>query len=593
MPDPADRFALEPRMRTPIFTERCARPWVVRTFTIFKLLILASLIVALILSLPDDPPLVDPPSLTGLPTYEVLTWSLIEGRGTVGSRVEVQHNQQLLGTVDVGEDGRWQLLLPAPLPPGTHLLTARAVDNDGQTIAEGPQGRGQLIVVGLPTLNVSVETEEEDRANLTLSGNGTPATILRVVHNQQLLAPAIVVDGAGLWATSLWVARPSENNFSVEILARDNSVLGQSAPVNLNIPAGRSEQAANLVLKSVGFDNPIRVEPSDSVGGWLVVDGSGQPGREIAIYHEGQVIGGPTAVQPDGRWRLSFAISLSPGDQTFAARMIATDSALEEEQTFIVLIPAPPVLTLTGGATDMDDILLHGTARAGQPISLTINSQALTITPPLQADDQGSWQYQMRLSPGEYAILALDGSLASDQAVLTVALAVPIILGQATDGSGQLIPGFYGRGRPFTRLELLQDNIAVGQALVTADGYWRCRCTLPPGERTLTVREIDEPHRASPPATMQVANPSPPFVPGPAAADTPPFRCPEASPPGQIQGHIYIIGCGESMRIITHRLGVTPEQLLAYNPQLSNPPRFYFGQIINIPQEAACFDDPD
>ena len=303
-----------------------------------------------------------------------------------------------------------------------------------------------------------------------------------------------------------------------------------------------------------------------------------------------RIAGQPATVQPDGRWALHFFAILLPGDQTFSGRVIEDDGSLVGERLFTVTIPAPPSLVIESGLTDVDDILLRGKARPDRQVTLTINGEALVT---LQADNQGFWQYTTRLQPGEYEFLALDGLLESERGELTVALAVPAILGQPTDESGQLIPGFYGLGRPDTRLEILHEDMPVGQAAVDTDGNWRCKCTLPPGEQTVSVREIDEPHRASRTTPMQVLNPSPPSKPGPADPDVPPFSCPEGSPTGEIKDNIYVIGCGESMNFITYRLGVTPEQLLAYNPQLSDPPRFYFGQIINIPQTASCFDDSD
>ncbi len=102
---------------------------------------------------------------------------------------------------------------------------------------------------------------------------------------------------------------------------------------------------------------------------------------------------------------------------------------------------------------------------------------------------------------------------------------------------------------------------------------------------------MQEPQRASEPLTITVANPVPAFIPGPGDPDAPPFRCPDPSPPGVVQGGVYVIGCGESLGLIAARLGVSAEQLLAYNPQLSDPPQVYFGQRLNVPAGASCSDE--
>jgi hypothetical protein len=577
-------------MISPPCADDCAEPRRVRLFTILKLLVLVLLVLILVL-LPKE--VVEPPSLE-LPPLEVLAWPALSGRGTPGSTVEVISNNQPLGRAEVGEDGRWRIVPRPALSPGSYHLAARAVDGAGETVAAGPEGEGRLAVVGLPTLAIAAGAEEAGRVALTLSGEGTPGSVLRVVHNEAILAPARVNE-AGHWAVSVWVARPSENDFYVQLLAGDESVLGRSedAAFDVGVDGGPGPDG-DLTVESVRFDDPIRAEGPEGLGfvaGWLDVAGTGAPGRVVTILSagEGEGAGEMAAVGPDGRWAARFFAVLVPGDHGYRARMAAEDGRLLGERSFTVVVPAPPALAIEGGRTDSEDVVLRGRARPNRPVSLTLDGEPLAT---VESDEQGLWQYTTRLQAGTYAFLALDGRLASERGEIIVALDVPVITGQATDGAGQLVAGLYGRGRPNTRLEILEGEVPVGQAAVDAAGDWRCGCTLPPGKHTLSVRELAEPQRASRPGTLEVFNPSPGYVPGPADPNAPPFRCPEDSAPGQIAGRQYIIGCGEGLAAILGRLGVTVEQLLLYNPQLDDPPRFYFGQVINIPQAAACFDEP-
>ncbi len=51
----------------------------------------------------------------------------------------------------------------------------------------------------------------------------------------------------------------------------------------------------------------------------------------------------------------------------------------------------------------------------------------------------------------------------------------------------------------------------------------------------------------------------------------------------------YVVQWGDTMRKIAARMNVTLSDLLAVNPQITNPDRIYFGQRINIPGSASLY----
>ncbi len=59
---------------------------------------------------------------------------------------------------------------------------------------------------------------------------------------------------------------------------------------------------------------------------------------------------------------------------------------------------------------------------------------------------------------------------------------------------------------------------------------------------------------------------------------------PQPSPAGT-----YVVQWGDTMRKIAARLSVSLNDLIAVNPQISNPNYIYFGQVINIPASASVY----
>ncbi|HNN13607.1 MAG TPA: LysM peptidoglycan-binding domain-containing protein [Anaerolineales bacterium] len=54
-------------------------------------------------------------------------------------------------------------------------------------------------------------------------------------------------------------------------------------------------------------------------------------------------------------------------------------------------------------------------------------------------------------------------------------------------------------------------------------------------------------------------------------------------PPAPVTGSTYVVQWGDTLGIIAGRYGVTVYDLLAINPQISNPSLIYIGQVINVP----------
>ncbi len=59
--------------------------------------------------------------------------------------------------------------------------------------------------------------------------------------------------------------------------------------------------------------------------------------------------------------------------------------------------------------------------------------------------------------------------------------------------------------------------------------------------------------------------------------------------PGPAPAGTYIVQWGDTMRKIAARFNVSVSDLIAVNPQISNPNLIYFGQVVNIPASATSY----
>ena len=564
-------------------SDECADPTVIRGFTLVKLialLLLTTVLVLLLLPVPVGSAIAAPTLNT--PPSTILAGELgLGGQGTPGSVVELLANGNALGRSSVDADGRWGLVTSFPV--GRYELLARALREGNEPLA-GPEGSAGLTVVDRPTLALSTEGPAGDVAELLLFGQGSPGSTLRLLWNGEAVG-TVRVEASGEWQHPLTaVPVPSDNEFVAQVVDPDGAVLGLSEPRELSLLA-----PAPLSIEHVVFGSLARGSRPSLVDGDLLVAGLGEPGSQITLWREGSAVTSSATVADDGAWEVVARQSLPPGEHPFRARMEAAPGGrLLAEDTFTVAVLPPPTLSVVGGETDVDDVLVSGSAPPNDSLALFVNGHPLAT---VGADGNGGWQHTTRLAAGNHRIMARSTSgLDSDPADLSVALARPRIIGQSRDEEGNVAPGFYGEGRPNVVLEILEEGTVIGRATVGAAGDWACACTLAPGEHTVLVREVAEPERSSEPLTIAVENRVEAFVPGMAAPDAPPFRCPDPSPPGVIEGSVYIVGCGESLSLIATRLGASVDGLLAYNPQLSDPARVYFGQRLNVPAGAACFD---
>ena len=158
-----------------------------------------------------------------------------------------------------------------------------------------------------------------------------------------------------------------------------------------------------------------------------------------------------------------------------------------------------------------------------------------------------------------------------------------------------------GTGEPGATVEILNDEEPLGTAVVGSDGSWEFTLLTDAPAYELVVRNLgseDSSNAVSITISSTVAEavtPTPtPEEPTPtptAASQTVPTPTPSSSGstvdcsknPGVDLGATYILGSCDTLSSVAAKLGVRYSDLLAANPQITNPNQVRAGQVINIP----------
>lgn len=323
---------------------------------------------------------------------------LFEGVGTPGNIIRVYDKNQLIGSVQIGEDGRWSWQPESNLPAGDHELSFSEMNRDG---VEGPRSESvgfelDLTAPGRVTdLTLSddagnhrgpVQPGETTNDNTpTLSGNAEAGATVEIRDNGELIGTVLVGED-GKWSfTPSPALENGEHNFSVVVVDPAGNV---GLPVNLGpiiIDDTLLDQPEFGYIRD-GNDNAL--QPGEAINtSPIKMGGSGTPGDIVTIIRNGQPAGS-VIVGDGGEWHYELVI---PEDQEGAQSvgLIITSPEGEEQGRseefnfdFDVTAPDTPDMSdvtitdgngnplIQDGLTNATDLIVRGTGEEGEIVRL-------------------------------------------------------------------------------------------------------------------------------------------------------------------------------------------------------------------------------
>ena len=182
--------------------------------------------------------------------------AVIAGRASPGSEVTVHAGEDVVGTVKADDRGEWVLVPEAPLESGSHPLSLRALDEEGETAKSD-----DVVVVMIPARETLV------------AGNTSHVTAAEL---RQVIA----------------VAAPRMTFGASRVL--------QGPTISPNVLSGDAVQ-----LSTVNYDEQGR----------LVLSGFALPASQVRVKVDGRGIGA-TIADDTGYWELTPARAVAIGDHT-------------------------------------------------------------------------------------------------------------------------------------------------------------------------------------------------------------------------------------------------------------------------------------
>jgi outer membrane biosynthesis protein TonB len=321
---------------------------------------------------------------------------------------------------------------------------------------------------------------------VALAGTGEPGSEVEVVIDGQVVGKT-AVGSDGTWSFTADLPEPGDYQISVQNVDASGQVIAASEP-------------AALTLTTPPVTAPTLDRPSGELtAGPVTLTGSGEPGFQVEVVVEGQVVGKAT-VGDDGTWSLTAELS-SAGDYEIRVQSVDADGqVLAASETIKLTVAAakevaPPTFDLPGGNLTGGPVTLTGTGEPGSEVEIVIDGRVVGRT---TVGSNGEWSFKTELASQlgayEISVRSIDAAgkvlAASEPAALTVA-APPTLdrpSGELTAGSVTLT----GSGEPGSQVEVVVDGQVVGSATVGDDGTWSLAVELSPaGDYETRVQSID------------------------------------------------------------------------------------------------------
>ncbi len=402
-----------------------------------------------------------------------------------------------------------------------------------------------------------------------LAGKGAPGSTIEVMIDGEAVGTT-TVDADGRWELPVMLAAGA-GSLSVRSLDADGMETAVSDPAPLNIAPTMP-----------AFDLP-----EDFAAGGFDWHGKADPGAVIDLLVDGEVVG-QAAADADGNW--SFPIELAGGDYQLSARLLDADgNVVMESEPTAVSIPAAfvmPEMTLPDMGAD-NPFPLSGTGQPGSDVDILVDGEVVGTA---VVGDDGRWSFDYELGPGEHEI-GLQTMDAGGNALQVepfsftmpeMAAAAPSITSPASGdelASGEV--AFSGTGQPGSEVEILDNGVVVGTAVVGDDGSWSFNFTPEAGEHEFIARDVGS-ETGSEPIQAAVAAAESETAAEAETTGGETFSCGEGRP-GIDQGDTYIVGDCDYLAKIANQTGVNLQDLIAANPQIEDPNLIFPEQVINMP----------
>ncbi|MBB4863398.1 hypothetical protein HNP46_002245 [Pseudomonas nitritireducens] len=450
------------------------------------------------------------------------------GDAEPGAKVIIYDNDEKIGEVEVGPDGKWEFIPGESLEDGPHAISTEVLDPAGNSSGKSDPFH---VVTDTTAVEVAIVRLIDDVGSITgniapngvtddqrpeIQGTGKAGSLVKLYDGKVELG-STTVDSRGNWSFT-----PSqdlaEGAHSITAQATDKAGnTSESAKFDFSIDiTAPNRPSIEQVLDDVGAIQGLVQNGGMTDDPTPTLSGKAEAGSIVTVYDNGEKLGSTTA-DKDGEWTYTPTTPISEGEHRF--EVTATDkagntSAKSEPFNIVTDYTAPDASKLAitgvedsvgdvtgnianGGTTDDARPVISGTGSAGDLITVyskdsTGNHKIGTAI--VDADGKWSLTPELPLILGLNELTAVEtdavGNATAPSAPYSITLDtnepdVPVIVnvyddvgpyqgflqkGDVTDDSQPTINGTAQAGS----LVKLYDNanVLIGSATADADGNW-------------------------------------------------------------------------------------------------------------------------
>ncbi|WP_336821492.1 BapA/Bap/LapF family large adhesin [Cedecea sp. VD20] len=425
----------------------------------------------------------------------------LNGTGQAGTTIHIYDNGVQIGTVVVGAGGTWSFTPGSALADGSHVFTATASNERGETAPS-------------PAYTVTIDTAPPGPATgLAVSPDGEIVTgHAEAGSTITIKDPNGVVVGSGT----------ADNNGNISITLTTPQVDGETLTVVVTDPAGNNSPPANVTAPDVlppvlpvitGVLDDVAPVTGNVGNGQSTNDntptlqGSGQAGDTIHIYANGSEIG-TTKVGLDGTWSFTPTTPLVDNAYIFTAMAsnVRGDSGTSVSYTVTVdtAAPAEP----TGLLVSANGDIVTGIAEAGSTVTIK-DANGNVIGTGTAAPITGVFSITLttpQLDGSHLQVTATDAAgnvsppgeatapffpLPTIPVITTIIDDVPPIVGTVPNNqpTNDQTPTLQGTGVVGETIHIFDNGVEIGTTIVLVGGIWTFTpvANLPDGPHSFTA----------------------------------------------------------------------------------------------------------
>ncbi|CAG9169878.1 Ig-like domain-containing protein [Cupriavidus pampae] len=475
----------------------------------------------------------------------------IQGEAKAGSTITVRDGATVLGTAIADASSRWTFTPTSDLGQGQHSITATARDPAGNTSPPTPAFTFRVDTVAPASTTILGITDDvgihqgaiasggmTDDAQPALSGRAEAGSTVTIYDNDAVIG-TVVASATGSWTfTPTTPLIDGDHQFEATATDAAGNESGKSSPFSMTLDTAAPNPAAlaitgmaddvgsvtgNVAAGATTDDSRPDISGTGTAGDTVIVSTTDSAGtREL----------GRVTVSGAGTWTLTPASPLLSGTNVITAvEMDRAGNQTPATAPYAIVVdtarPGVPIISnvqddagpLTGllqkgGVTDDNLPTILGTARAGDTIRVF---DGATLLGTASADTSGNWSFTpaTALADGLHNVTVTATNVVGQTSVPTgnwnfsIDTTVPgaatnltvvddegtqtgVLANNATTDDSR--PTFSGRAEAGSTVEISDNNVQIGEAIVDSGGSWSFSPASPlaDGSHTFTtvVRDL-------------------------------------------------------------------------------------------------------